>query len=249
MALSSVTLGTLVSDLRIRLNEISEEEFKDEELYRWLNLGCFDTAVQLTGISTHWFLTEAHLASPSGGRVSVLVDNTEPDALATNIIRLDRVYYDPDEGAAVTGRVLIPLVNIEELEGYEDNSILHPTADAQPGVVCAQWGEYLYFSNATWANILSGDELNIVYVKRPTKMTGPASEMDVPVEYQDLVISFAQVRAMQKKGIVQGRAQLQEDIENRIAQIRATHFNMLGYKDQLTGVREGMFPKPPTSAR
>jgi hypothetical protein len=245
MALSTLGLDKLLGDLRIRLNEITEEELKNEELVRWLNLGCFDTALQLIGISGHWFLSKADLAKPSAAGIVSLIEDYNGDA--TNIVRLDRVYYD---GGTPATRQLIPIVNVEELEGHYDNAIIGGGSGV--GCVCAHWGENLYFSDPTWANGKDAQDFKIVYIKRPTKMDASAADysaeyMDVPVEFQDLVVSFAQVRAMQKKGIVAGRKQLQQDIFNRIGQIREGYWEQLDYKEQLQSLWAGAPLRQPAS--
>jgi hypothetical protein len=221
MALSTVRLDKLRADLQIRLGEISEKEFRHEELNRWLNLGCYDTAIQLLGISSHWFLTV---------QTGIAVAGQTTDISSYGPVRIEKICTS--DGA------IIPMIEIDELEGFTSNAILD---DDTNGFV-AQWGETLYFSKSTH----DSTNVQMYYIRRPATMSSDSSLMDVPPQYQDLVVMFAQVKGMQKKGLIEGRSALEQDISDRIEGIRRSYLGQMAMKENIRYMREG-FPqqRPP----
>lgn len=252
--ISTIERATLRADLQIRLNEVSSKDFLPAELNRWLNLGCFEVAIQLSAISPHWFMDREDLYDVAANTVYLTDDGTNTGT-PYNIIRLEKVVWTGDAG----DDVIIPIVDISELEGFSGNTILQPTANALPGVVCAHWGDALYFTG-TWAAGVDLSKVTITFIKRPAKMNydtealalaaGASGEayMDAPREHQDLVIMFAQKIAMFKKGLITGRAQLEEDITARLTQIRRSYLGQMAAKDVGKILTEG-YPQSPLPTR
>jgi len=196
MALGTVTLATLRADLRSRLGELTPVQLSDEELNRWLNVGQKDVAVRLYDISDTWYLSSESGTFTSGSYTLT----------ATDVHKVKAVMKTSD-------RKLLPIVPVSELGGYSASSFWGTSTE-----VVAQVGKSLVSSNS-----LSTTGITIYYHRTPADMSTDSSPMDVPDEFQDLVILFAQARAYQKLGMLDKELSVRRSVSERLNEIRNTY--------------------------
>jgi hypothetical protein len=177
MALSSVTLATLRDDLRARLPMANRSEILDPELDRFLNLGQYDTAIKLSGINNIWY----------GDKQTVTISSGEIDISSYSIMRIIKL-IDADNG-------VVPFFDEKDFEEIKKNSAY----DATRGV--SHFGTVLDVYAGTDAPTVG--TLTLYYYRKPVAMTSNLT-MDVPDEFQDMVVSFAEKKAMQRLGLPTG---------------------------------------------
>ena len=173
-ALSSVTLTELRTDLRSRLPETNRIEILDSELDRFLNLGQYDVATKLSGINNIWY----------GSKAPVVIASDEIDLSSLSIMRIIKL-VDATNG-------VVPFFAEDAFEEIKKNFAY----DATRGV--SHFGEVL----DVYAGTESADvgTLTLYYYRKPIEMSSSAT-MDIPAEFQDMVVSFAEKKAMQRLGI------------------------------------------------
>ena len=208
MALSSVTLAQLRSDLRLRLNEITEDNFSDEELNRWLNLAQYEVAIKLNGISAVWYGTFHVYLNVSIETTDNIFYSADISNLAMQkLVAIHSINTDNGEYNTV------PIKTMQELLGYRANNYWSSTKP-----VCAIWGQKLYFNNNPTAS--SDWEVSVYYYAKPTEMASDGANMDVPTEFQDLVILVALQIAMRKLRIITGLESIEADIALKFNEIK-----------------------------
>jgi len=174
MALSSVTLATLRNDLRARLPEANRTEILDNELDRFLNLGQYDTALKLSGINNIWY----------GDKQTVTISSGEIDISSYSIMRIIKL-IDGTNG-------VVPFFGEKDFEEIKKNSAY----DSVRAV--SHFGQVL--------DVYAGPDaptvgtLKLYYYRKPVSMSSSLN-MDVPDEFQDMVVSFAEKKAMQRLGM------------------------------------------------
>jgi hypothetical protein len=220
MALSDITRKLARSDLRARLAKVTTEELNDSELNQWLNMGQFDTSTRLSAISDHWYgssVTGTDVSAHSAGAVTALT--LPAGALATNVAKFKSV-VGGGASASFNGK-LIPWCRFEELHGKLDSSLY----DNEWAV--SWFGEKLYFFWGTSVTMTSGT-VDIYFVRKADEMTadsGAGGVVDVPTEYVDLVILYAQSRALNKLNMLGEKNEVDQDIAQRLADIRSQYAN------------------------
>jgi hypothetical protein len=174
MALTSITLATLRNDLRARLPEANRSEILDSELDRFLNLGQYDVAMKLSGINSIWYGTKATVTISSG----------TIDISSLSIMRIIKL-VDADNG-------LVPF--------YDEKYF------TELGGIC-DYDETRAVSHfGTELDVFAGSSaptvgvLTLYYFRNPIAMTSSLA-MDVPIEFQDMVVSFAEKKALQRLGM------------------------------------------------
>ena len=174
MALTTISLETLRNDLRARLPEENRDAILDSELNRFLNLGQFDVATKLSGINNIWY----------GTKVTVTISANAIDLSSLSIMRIIKL-VDADNG-------VVPFFGEEYFEEIQKNSAY----DATRGV--SHFGDSLDVYAGTDAPAVG--TLTLYYYRKPIDMTDVLN-MDVPSEFQDMVVTFAEKKALQRLGI------------------------------------------------
>jgi len=192
---NSVQLQEARADLRIRLDEIAEREFRDEELDRWINLGQYDTWLQLKQITSIWYGKNAQVAIAG-----------YTGTLPADCGDIKKCVY---EGT------LLPMIDYKDLEGYRYSSI-YGSRD-----FVAQRGQQII----TTASGLIATGLYVYYYAKPAELTSDTDYLNVPEEFHDIVIMFAQTKAMQKLGLAEQKQATEKDIGNRLDAIRSAYMN------------------------
>jgi hypothetical protein len=215
MALSTITRGQARSDLRSRLGKVTSEQVVDDELNYWLNLAQIDIASRLSSISAQWYgeeKTDFALASLSAGNV---VSFTLADPVPSAILRPVLIVGTAGE---IDGQ-LVPWSRLEEVYSYVGMTTYTNHVSA------ALHGTKLYVYTGSGITPDASETVSFFYIKKPTSIYGggatDATYLDVPDEYVDLVIMHAQGKAYQKLGSVQQKADVDQDITNRLNDVRA----------------------------
>ncbi len=173
MALSSVTLETLRNDLRARLPAENRDQILDSELNRFLNLGQFDVAVKISGINSIWY----------GTKSTVTISSSEIDLSSLDIMRIIKL-VDQTNGP-------VPFYD----ERYFDELGKNFAYDSIRAV--SHFGTVLDVYEGASAPTVG--TLKLYYYRRPVDMTSSLT-MDVPDEFQDMVVTFAEKKALQRLG-------------------------------------------------
>jgi len=206
MALSTITLATLRNDLRSRLPEANRDEILDSELDRFLNLGQFDVATKLSGINNIWYGTKA----------TVIISSSAIDLSSLSIMRIIKLV---DAGNGV-----VPFFGEESFEEIKKNYAY----DATRGV--SHFGEEL--DVYAGASAPTAGVLTLYYYRKPIDMSSTLA-MDVPSEFQDMVVSFAEKKALQRLGVPS--AQKEEELQLKWRDIQVSYGNE--YKLEQAGER------------
>jgi len=175
-AISDVPRATLRADLRSRLPEENRTEILDTELNRFLDLGQYDAALKLSGINTIWY----------GKKETVTIGSGVIDISGYSIMRIIKL-VDADNGR-------IPFFDeagFEELGG-------NYAYDATRAV--SHFGDEL--------DVFAGDSapavgtLTLYFYRKPASMDDTTDEkIDVPDEFQEMVVAFAEKKALQRLGL------------------------------------------------
>ena len=206
MALSTITLATLRNDLRSRLPKANRDDILDAELNRFLNLGQFDVATKLSGINNIWY----------GTKDTVTIAAGVIDISSFSIMRIIKL-IDATNG-------VIPFFDESGFEEIKKNFAY----DGTRGV--SHFGEEL--------DVYAGSEaptvgtLTLYYYRKPIDMSSSLA-MDVPSEFQDMVISFAEKKALQRLGVPS--AQKEEELQLMWKDIQIAYGNE--YKLEKAGER------------
>jgi len=174
MTLSTVTLEQLRNDLRSRLPKENRGEILESELNRFLNLGQYDTAIKLSGINSIWFGTKAPVTIGLG----VI------DLSSLSIQRIIKL-LDADNGQ-------VPFYD----EKYFDELGVNSAYDAVRAVT--HFGDELDVFAGTDA--ADAGVLTLYYYRKPVEMD-VSTAMDIPVEFQDMVVTFAEKISLQRLGL------------------------------------------------
>jgi len=174
MPLSAVTLETLMHDLRSRLPIANRQELLETELERFLNLGQYDTAVKLSGINTIWY----------GTKQTVTISSDTIDLSSYSIMRIIKL-VDQTNG-------LVPFFD----EKYFDELSKNVAYDSTRAVT--HFGTELDVFEGVSAPTVG--TLKLYYYRNPVEMTSSLA-MDIPIEFQDMIVSFAEKKALQRLGI------------------------------------------------
>jgi hypothetical protein len=209
---NSVVREEARADLRIRLNELSEREFSDDELNHWLNLGQYDAWMQLKQITSIWYGKTGNvtlIASPGIGDGGV-------GPLPGDCGEIKKVL--------ISG-VFIPVIDVKDFEGFQGNN-LYSSVD-----FCAQRGQELIVTQTA-----SGTAV-VYYIAQPAELAADGTYIQVPLEHNDLVIMFAQTKAMQKLGLTEQRQATEKDIGNRLEAIRGAYMNEMQLEEYRKNLR------------
>lgn len=221
MALSDITRKTLRSDLRARLAKVATEELLDSELNQWLNMGQFDVANRLSAISDMWYGTVQSYA----GTISIhSVGTVEAYSISASLPASKIMKYSFISGSGASSSFngkLIPWYRMEDLLGMADSTMY----DDSWGV--ASFGESLYFFFGANVTMDTG-AVNIHYIRKPDEMTSDSAMADVPTQFCDLVILFAQSKALGKLGMTQNKQEIDQDISERFNEIKSMYSNEMG---------------------
>jgi len=207
MALSSISQATLLADLRLRLREASASVWTDAELQSYLNVAQYETAVKLNGISDVWY-----------GTVSSQTSDTNEEGVQTidlsslSILKIIKVIFNTDTSLSPNVLENIPIKSFNDLHGYRLNSYYSTSK-----TVCSVFGEKLYLSSDL--SLSATKILYIYYYRKPTEMDG-SNGLDVPPEYQDLVLMFATAKAYEKLDQPQRKDQIENEIKSKIKEIK-----------------------------
>jgi len=204
MALSTVTAANMLAQLRYRLREATANVWTDAELYTYLDIAQYEVAVKLDGISDIWYGDVLALTDPS----------TSEDGMATHdisgnsIMKVKSVHF---QDTVAGTHYNIPIYPISELLARSQE------AYRQSSYVCAIHGEKLYYLPA---QSIGGDATIYVYYSRvPTAMAG-VNALDVPAQYQDLVVMFAVGKAIEKLNQVGRKDQIEKQISEKLVEIK-----------------------------
>ena len=206
MALSTITLEVLRNDLRARLPKANRSDILDSELDRFLNLGQFDVATKLSGINNIWYGTKA----------TVTISSSAIDISSLSIMRIIKL-VDADNG-------VVPFFGEEAFEEIQKNCAY----DASRGV--SHFGDSLDVYAGTDAP--SVGVLTLYYYRKPIDMTSSLT-MDVPSEFQDMVVTFAERKALQRLGLP--TANKEEEIQLKWRDIQVSHGNE--FRSEASGER------------
>jgi len=214
MALSTITRGQARSDLRSRLGNVTSEKLVDDELNYWLHIAQIDIASRLSSISAQWYGEEEtgiDLSSLTAGSVvSVTLSSPAPSAILRPVLIVGT--------AGVIDGALIPWSRLEEIYSYVGMTTYTEHTSA------ALHGSKLYFYTGSGLTVAGTEDATFFYIKKPDAIYGGATtdstNLDVPDEYVDLVIMHAQGKAYQKLGAVQQKADVDQDINTRLNDVR-----------------------------
>ena len=196
MALSTVSLEVLRNDLRSRLPESNRSEILNSELERFLNLGQFDVATKLSGINNIWYGTKATVTIATGAI----------DLASLSIMRIIKL-VDATNG-------VVPFFDEAGFEEIKKNFAYDATR------AVSHFGTNLdVYAGASAPTV---GNLTLYYYRKPIDMTA-ALTMDVPSEFQDMVVSFAEKKALQRLGIPS--AQKEEELQLMWKDIQVSYGN------------------------
>jgi len=213
MSLSTVTLKTLRSDLRLRTNELTEDNFTDEVLDNWLNIAQYEVAIKLNGVSERWYGTTHTMLSANLGSLAGNIGYYDISASKANLLVLkliNMIYYS----SAI--EVFHP-TEYNELSGYVNNSYFGSTKP-----LIALFGEKVYFSVAAATistNITAGQTYILSYFRKPVPMTS-SLDLDVPSEYQDLVIMGALTKLYEAKEMSDIKLEIEKQMAEKFKEIK-----------------------------
>ena len=175
MALGTATLEQLRNDLRARLPKENRSEILNSELDRFLNLGQYDASLKLSGINSIWYGT-TQTVTVSGGAI---------DISGYSIMRIIKL-VDADNG-------IIPFYD----EKYFEELSRHFEYDSSRAAT--HFGQSITIYEGGSAPTIG--TLTLYYYRKPAQMSSDSDTLDVPDEFQDIVVSFAEKKAMQRLGI------------------------------------------------
>lgn len=206
MALSTVTLEELRNDLRARLPEENRSVILDSELNRFLNLGQYDTAMKLSGVNSIWY----------GSKDTVTISSREIDLSSLSIMRIIKL-VDGTNG-------VVPFYDERYFEELSKNFEYDKVR------AVSHFGTVLdVYAGASAPTV---GTLTLYYYRKPVEMTSSLA-MDVPAEFQDMVVAFAEKKALQRLGI--NPAQKEEELELKWRAIQQSFGNE--YKLEMAGER------------
>ena len=205
MALNETSLRTIRSDLAARLDDIAPNNFSEEELNYWLNLSQQDVARRLSSIANLWYGTSESISLTATNNSITTVSLTGNYA-ATKVMKFVKL-------------ILANGTNVPFIEDFRIHTLLSNTA--YDGSYFVNWfGENLYLFVGSSATALSGNSATLFFIRKPTDMSTDASTVDVPLEYQDLVVLSALSKAATKLNM-QGIKQIAEqDLNNKLNEVR-----------------------------
>jgi hypothetical protein len=215
MALSTITRSQARADLRSRLGNITVENIVDDELNYWINLGQIDIAARLSSISAQWYGTvEAGIDASSlvpGGVSTIELVDPEPSEIM-------RPQFLVGSGSGEIAGKLIPWARIEECYSFVNLGIY------VNHVAAAIHGPNLYLFVGENVEIAPGDTVDFFYIAKPATLIGEECDddtlLDVPDEYVDLVIMYAQGKAYQHLGNISGKQDVDQDVARKLDDVR-----------------------------
>lgn len=214
MALSTITRGQARSDVRSRLGNVTSETLVDDELNYWLSLAQTDIASRLSAISAQWYGEEkvdlAIASATSGGVKSYVLSDPAPSVIMKPLLVVGT--------AGIFDGELIPWSRLEDLYSYVNMTTYSNHLSV------ALHGASLYFFVGEDLTPTAGDEVSFFYIRKPTAIFGGATTdstvLDIPEEYVDLVVMHAQGKAYQKLGNIQSKADVDQDVNARLNDVR-----------------------------
>jgi len=188
--IGNVSLLTLLSDLRARVNEIAPKVFDDKELIRWLNVGQQETMIRIKDFNEAWYLTPKTITIVSGDAGTDNIDLSDTDYFNTDWAKVNELHYIKAVTYIYGNTGGIPIFPIDHIYDFSQ-STLHTDYSK-----CAQVGSSIYFTNTLSAN----DIFIVFYYRKPVDMSEPTDKLDVPDWTQDLVVMFAYNQCLRKIG-------------------------------------------------
>lgn len=218
MALSNITRKQARGDLRSRLAQVTPDPLNDGELNYWLNMGQQDVALKLSAMSDHWYGTS--LVQNGGTAIDVsthTVGEINSVSMVSGILSTEimKLKFAIGDGGDIDGKQ-IPMTRLEDLYNMPGLS------NCDNFFSMAHHGERLYFFWGADVSVSAGT-VDIFFTRKPTDMTLDTSYVDVPTEYVDLVIMYAQTRALSKLQMLDRKAQVDNEIAAKINDIRAVY--------------------------
>jgi len=216
MAIGTVTLDVLRSDLRARIYEIAPKKFSDKELERWLNVAQQELTIHIKDFSEEWYLASKTI------NINVAdVGNAKIDLSGTNYFSTD--WAKVNELHFILARIYsyfsitsgskkpVHIVPISKLE-VEGQNFLY----GRNKPLCSRVGTNLYFSQA----LSTDDSFDVFYYRKPVDMD-TSNNLDIPDSMQDLVVMFAYNQCLRKLGLNTDKSN--KDINMRLNEIRKAH--------------------------
>ena len=218
MALSNITRKQARGDLRSRLAQVTPDPINDGELNYWLNMGQQDVALKLSSMSDHWYGTS--LVQNGGTAISVSAHTTgavnsismASGMLSTEIMKLK---FGIGDGGDIDGKQ-IPMTRLEDL--YNMPSL----SNCDSFYSMSHHGERLYFFWGADVSV-SAATVDVFFTRKPADMSADTDYVDVPTEYVDLVIMYAQARALSKLQMLDRKSQVDQEIAAKINDIRSVY--------------------------
>ncbi len=215
MALSSISQATLLADLRLRLREATASVWTDDELKSYLNVAQYEIAVKLNGISDVWYGTLHTLVTANDGSIlggAIGSYDISSGGADLNVYKIINIVFVDDSGNVE----ILPIVDFAKLVGYKKNSYYGTSK-----YVTSVFGQTIYFSmtGAVLAASFAPYQIVLNYYRKPTEMNG-SNGLDVPPEFQDLVLMFATVKAYEKLNQPDRIARIEKEISQKLREIK-----------------------------
>lgn len=214
MSIGSTSLYTLRSDLRFRLNEISEKQFDDSELNRWLNLGQYEVYNRIRDWNEVWYLASKTITINSADNGNDYIDLSGSNYFSTDWAKVDEIhtvvantYYQFSDVVSTNSRYPVKIIPLSMLFIKRNSEAFDYTP------YCSRSGSSMYFSKALATN----DAFWMFYYRKPVDMTSSLN-LDVPDWTQDLVIMFAYKLCLLKNN--KDTSDVDKQINSRLEYIR-----------------------------
>ena len=229
MALSDITRKTARSDLRARIAQYTQKDIGDGELNQWLDMGQFDVATRLSAISDMWYGVKDTVAAASLAFATASVTEVGISSAATSlgIKPKDVAKFLTFVAGATSGLAnkVIPWTRIEDIHGYIHNT------NWDSGYAVSHFGENVYFFFGGSSGVEAATTtLTNFYIRKPDEMTADTDTVDVPTEFVDLVLMYAQSKALGKLGVTQGKQEVDADIAARFNEIKQSYQQEVGQR-------------------
>ena len=176
-------VATYITQLRSRLDEPTEVFWSDTELMTWLNEAAKDIARRTESLRT----TDT---------VTVTVPATVYYNMPADVVRVHRVEFTMDDSNQIYRLQPINVPNADSIGWMNQDAEGIPEYFFTWGFSGTLGTPQLYI----YPKPSMAGELKIWYYRLPTAATDPANNIEVPEGWEDVVLEYAEYRALLKDG-------------------------------------------------
>lgn len=177
------TQAEIITDVRVRLDEVSASFWDDSDIRRWINQGLRDVARRCEVLQ--------------GSTTVAAVAGTQTYALPTDAIRIYRVEFSPDGDDGVHELQYEDYNNADALWGR------YKTITQADPYIYTMWGFPPSLNMTVYPTPSQAGTFTVYYYKLPTELAVTTTddedtEVDLPAGWEDVIVSYVEYHALRK---------------------------------------------------